>query len=238
MKTAANDFWQKYKTVFLATFLSGIFSHGFMMFNKISWHDDVTQLFGVGATFSSGRWGLGILAKVFSIFFGFVYSVPVFNAMLSLLFISLAAVLVCKGFNISNKVGQGLVAALMVTLPVVTSTFAYMFTAPYYFFALLLSFVGGYLVTRFVELQLDCGSAQNENKKPLNGMKFLYILGGIFAITFSLGVYQAYFVNTICFIFFYLFFKLSEKNVTIKNGSLVVLSAYLLQLFRWYFILY
>lgn len=61
---------KKYRWTIIAVFLTGIFAHGYMFTNKISFHDDIGCLFSVGATYSSGRWGLGIIEKILSFSIG------------------------------------------------------------------------------------------------------------------------------------------------------------------------
>ena len=54
----------KYKLAFLSCFIFSIFSQSFGLFNKLSFHDDIVSLFDVGATYTSGRWGLEILKQI------------------------------------------------------------------------------------------------------------------------------------------------------------------------------
>ena len=48
----------------LAVFVCGFMAHGYFFTNKISYHDDSCYYFGVGMTFGSGRWALGLIQKV------------------------------------------------------------------------------------------------------------------------------------------------------------------------------
>ena len=48
----------------LAVFVCGFLAHGYFFTNKISYHDDSCYYFGVGMTFGSGRWALGLIQKV------------------------------------------------------------------------------------------------------------------------------------------------------------------------------
>lgn len=66
------------KTVLLSALLFGLLAHGFCFFSKYSMHDDLRSLFhGVGATYESGRWFLGVLsfAEVYGLGWG-QYSTP------------------------------------------------------------------------------------------------------------------------------------------------------------------
>ena len=51
----------KYQTAaMMAVILWGFVSHGYMFANKLGYHDDSSSYFGVGVTYQSGRWFLGI----------------------------------------------------------------------------------------------------------------------------------------------------------------------------------
>lgn len=43
--------------------ICGLVTHGYILTNKISYHDDSVNYFGVGTTFESGRWALGLIQK-------------------------------------------------------------------------------------------------------------------------------------------------------------------------------
>ena len=48
-------------TAMLSAYLFGLLAHGMTLFQKLSVLDDVLCLFDTGATYTSGRWFLGIL---------------------------------------------------------------------------------------------------------------------------------------------------------------------------------
>jgi len=163
------NIYQRY--TFLAAMVAGLWAHGFTIFNKISYLDDCYYYFDVGATFSSGRWGLGIIRAIKDALSLGHYSMPVWNGLSSLLILALGAMLVVRVFEIENKIYAILVGAYMVVFPVVTSTFAYMFTAPYYFLAALCMIVAVVLTKKY---RMGC------------------LAGGVL-IAFGMGIYQAYF---------------------------------------------
>ncbi|MBE5943317.1 MAG: hypothetical protein E7258_00185 [Lachnospiraceae bacterium] len=59
-----NKIEHRYKIAFLSTLIFGLIAQGMALFNKFSFHDDVAELFGVGATTSSGRWMLELLSQM------------------------------------------------------------------------------------------------------------------------------------------------------------------------------
>lgn len=55
---------ERIKIIWLSTFLWGILAHGYMLFNKISYHDDIAMFFGASGIKSltnQGRWMWGII---------------------------------------------------------------------------------------------------------------------------------------------------------------------------------
>lgn len=154
---------------FISAMISGFIVHGFMFYNKISYLDDNTYYFGLGATYSSGRWGLGIIKEVQEWLGLQNYSMPVFNGFFSILWISVMAALIVRMLDMQNKICAALAGAYMVVFPTVASTFAYMFTAPYYFFSALLMVIAVYCV-----------------RKSKYGM-----VPAILAFSFGMGIYQA-----------------------------------------------
>ena len=58
-------------TAFWSTLVFGLFCHGMGLLNKLSHQDDIANLFGFGATITSGRWMLHVLSWLEGLFFGF-----------------------------------------------------------------------------------------------------------------------------------------------------------------------
>ncbi len=158
--------------IFIATMVWGLAAHGYMFFNKFSWHDDMNSLFRVGSTYTSGRWFLGVLGECVQKCFGNV-SVPWFNGLFSLLVLAAANVVLVELFRMKRSSSCILLGGLMVTFPSWVATYAYMFTASYYAVAVFLAVLGIYIVW--------------EDKKTWRG-----IIVGAICISLSLGIYQAY----------------------------------------------
>ena len=126
-----------YQTVF-STFLTGILAHGFMMMNKISFHDDICSLFGIGTTWKVGRWGLGLIQLLLEDTVG-KYSIPFWELMCSLVFIAITACLIVDLLEIKSGISCVAIAAIMAVFPSTAVTFMYTFTAGSYFFSLFMS---------------------------------------------------------------------------------------------------
>lgn len=148
----------------------GLVSHVFIFSNRIMFHDDASANFNLGSTVSSGRYILEIWKRILD-HISQNATTSWFNGMISLCLIGTAAALLVRNLKIQSKVFSGLVGALIASYPAVAATFSYMFTAPIYFFSLLLMVVA-------VELA-DKGRIYQ-----------MIIAAGCIGI--SLGIYQAY----------------------------------------------
>lgn len=158
------------KIAFISAFVWGFAAHGYMIANKLSFHDDMSAMFGLGRSIESGRWFLYIMKRIGD-FFSVYVSSAWYNGICSLLFLALSAAVVVRTLEIKSEVNVVLCAGILVTFPTVAATFAYMFTAPAYCMAVLLM----------------CMAVWTVKKNTVIGS----ILGGIL-IAVSLGIYQAY----------------------------------------------
>lgn len=163
---------KKYRYTIIAVFLVGICAHGYMFTNKISYHDDICDLFALGSTLSVGRWSLELILYVLSHTVG-KYSMPLWIGVLSMLFISASACMIIDLLEIKDTFECVLLGSIMIVFPAVTMTFVYMFTAGCYFGALFLVIFAVWLLEKY-------WSAWS-------------VIGAVICIAFSTGIYQAYF---------------------------------------------
>ena len=172
------------KRILIYSYCYGIAAHGIMMFNKISWHDDLDNvgMLSFKWAIGLGRWFRAVLAyAVAQITNGTNLSLPLFYGLLSIFFIAISVFILIQIFHIENVWLQSALCGLLVTYPVVTSTFAYMFTAPYYFFALFLAVLAVYY-------------------ESIRSNTLSFAVSSL-CICLSLGIYQAYFsVAVSCFV--------------------------------------
>jgi hypothetical protein len=164
----------------------GVLTHGYILFNKISYHDDIFCLYTLGGTYGSGRWSLGILGALMRRLFGGTYSAPGLNGIVSVALIAVAATLIVLLFRIRDIFWIAAVACIMETIPVVTATFSYMFTAPYYMLALVFAVLAAYLMSLHKKW-FDC-----------------YGIGAVVSMAAAVGIYQAYFGVTVALVLAYL----------------------------------
>ncbi len=136
---------QKY--IFLSAIIIGLMAHGFALFNRLSVHDNSHCLFTIGATYEVNRWMLGIIYKL-QVFTTKTFSLPLFNGFLSIIFVACAGMILVKIFDIKSKLLAVIMGGLMITFPMVTSSFSFMFTTWPYFMGLLFVFQAVYTLTR------------------------------------------------------------------------------------------
>ena len=162
----------RYKYALSSAFFVALFSQGMGLFNKFSVHDDVKN-YGIGATYTSGRWMLDLLGKLENIYFGDGhYSLSTFNGFISIILIAFSACLVIRILDIKSRFFCMFISGIMVCFPVITSLFGFMFTFHFYMISLFLGVLGAYYIC------------------ALN--KWYFWMAGIILITASVGIYQAF----------------------------------------------
>ncbi len=162
-------------TCLLSTLAIGLAAHAAGMLGGISFHDDVVCTYDVGATHIFGRFTLGLLGKLTRLpFGGSNYSLPWFNGLLSLLLIAAGAWLIVRALHIENRLLQILTCGILAVFPVVTATFAYWFTAPYYMLAFFMACLCGVWLTK-------------RGPHPILTFLLAVLLGAL-----MIGIYQAY----------------------------------------------
>lgn len=156
---------RRYKLTILSSFIVGLFAHAYMFSNQLPNFDGVINLFGKGATVSSGRWGLELLKLLIP-----NYSMPWPHGVFSLLLLTVSSILIIELFDFQNPISQILLPALMVCFPPQTDIFCFMFTSSCYAVSCFLSVLGVYLV---------CDGGRKK-------------LWAIPCLVFSMSIYQAY----------------------------------------------
>ena len=121
----------------------GIVSYGVLLFQKLSVHDDLHYFFSVGATYSSGRWFLGVLGELVSLVFGSGhFSTALWHGLLTLVFLGLAEGIVVSLLELRQKRSVVLACGILTVFPSICSLLGYAFTAPYYTFGFFLAALG------------------------------------------------------------------------------------------------
>lgn len=140
------DFFKKNKDIIIPTFIVGLIAHAYCFLNYLPTWDSIVGTQSVGVTFSSGRWLLKYAGMIFS-----DYSLSWINGLVSLLFIAFSAILLSDIFSIHNHIYRGLLAAVIVSFPTVTSTFTFMFTADCYMMAFFLATAAVYVCHKYTK---------------------------------------------------------------------------------------
>lgn len=167
-----NNIKQNWRFVTISCFVWGILAHGMTMFNKFCFFDDAEALFGVGTTYSLGRWMLSIINVLTKKIYGSTqYSVPVYNVTLTIAFIAIAVLLILDMFEIQRKWSMVAVCGICEVFPVITGILGYMFTAPFYAFGFLMATAGVWMIYKYEKW-------------------YAYVIG-IGTLACSVGVYQA-----------------------------------------------
>lgn len=161
-KIREGKLWQY--TFFTAVIL-GLCTHLPIMLSDIPNHDGLASIYFDQNMVTSGRWFLSVACG-----FSSYYSLPWLIGLLSILILAVTAVLLTEVLEIQKVSGGVMIAGILVTFPVLTSTFAYVFTMDGYMLAVLLSVLAVYLAGKG---------------------KIGFIWGGIF-LALSMGIYQAY----------------------------------------------
>jgi len=189
------------KRVYIYSFICGILAHGSVMTKAIFWHDGLKCAFHVNVNdaLKLGRWLRAFLAHIVARMFGGANpSLPMLYGVISLFFIAASAYVIIRLLNIENKSLQLILCGLMVSFPAVTSTFGYMFTAPYYFLGLFLSTIA-VLAAR----QLPGAGG---------------FLAGALCLCCSLGIYQAYIaVSASLFVMLLIFDIVNERYPSVSR---------------------
>lgn len=161
-KIKQNKLW---RYTFGTAIILGLCTHLPIMLSDIPNHDGLASIYFDQNMTVSGRWFLSVACG-----FSSYYSLPWLIGLLAILILAVTAVLLTEVLEIEKVSGGVMIAGILVTFPVLTSTFAYVFTMDGYMLAVLLSVLAVYLV--------DKG-------------KLGFLWGGI-ALAFSMGTYQAY----------------------------------------------
>lgn len=163
----------RFKVIFAGTFLWGFAAHGMALFNKYCLHDDIPGLFGIGATYNLGRWFLGVMGSVFSVFSGSGhFSTPLPHGFLSFFCIAISLYLIVNLLDIKRPLLLVCLSGIFVCFPMLAGLFGYMFTAPYYMIGLMLGVFGVWVILKY--------------------RKWYFLIIGALCVACSVGTYQAY----------------------------------------------
>lgn len=184
-----NKLKRQYKLAFFFALLLGLFTHMYMIVNKLPNHDYIYNIHSDQFSWplSLGRWFLQPVTGISSYFM-----LPWVNGVLAILYASVSAALIVAVLELTNPVPVILCSGLLVTYPAFADTMGYMFTADGFLFAMLLALLGVWFWHR---------------KEDVAGVVGLAICIGL-----SVGIYQAYLSFAIMLILIRLILDMIENR--------------------------
>lgn len=154
------------KTALFTAFFAGLLTHMSALVSDFPNHDGLASQYFDQNMITSGRWFLGAACAVTSYF-----SLPWLIGVFSLLYISIACVVLVKIFKIEDPLYAFLISLIISVFPSLASNFAYVFTMDGYMFGMLLCVLAVRMVTV--------------------SKKFGWLIGAVF-LAFGMGCYQSY----------------------------------------------
>ena len=187
----------RYRICFFSSLLWGLFAHGFMMANKLSFHDDINN-FGVGATFHFGRWMLSVFGVSSRVLFGTSnFSLPWFSGIICILILAIAACFILKTFDIYTPILCIAMPGIIITFPSITAVYGFMFFGIHYCIDVLFTVLSVYFFCR---------------KKNVYG----FLFGGIF-FTWAIGIYQSLISFELSLLILYMIKEVIETEKAFKD---------------------
>lgn len=190
----------EWKMAFLSAFVIGLLVHMYKFTNTLLNQDSLFNFYNDQNIVGSGRWFLSIACGISSYF-----DLPWINGLLSVLYISLTAVVITDVFALKNPVVIILSSGVLSAFPGIIQTFFYGFTADGYMLAMLLSALS-VSVYRIDENRISC-----------------LVLSALL-ICLSCAIYQAYVSFALVFLLSYVMLDMLDVRRTSEK--------YLCYLFR------
>ena len=189
------------KETFLTAFIVTIFVHGQMLFNKISWHDDISLFNGWGDGLNHGRWFYHIMERWMSKCAG-MEPIPSFNGIVSSFSIAIMSCLILDIFQIKNKVARFSLVLIFASIPAVTGNFGYMVTAGLNFVGMTFAVIAAYVLC----------------KTPVNGKgKWKGLIISAFFLACAIGEYQCYLAFYLSLMLLFLIKKSIKESLSLER---------------------
>lgn len=199
INTTCKKIWNK-ELFFLLFFLFFII-HGEMLFNKISWWDDIAAVLGNAPSFNTalphGRWFSWILGGIFK-----NASLPIFNGIIVAVCIAISSLVLFDMFGIRNKIHKTLLGVILLSIPAVSANLGYMGSSGENFIGILICILGAYLTCLAIH-----------NSKQLTIQYWI----GAFLFACSLGEYQCYFSLYLSLCLIYFIYSIITNPISFKE---------------------
>lgn len=191
---------ERIRLTFIVGMLCGLVSHSFMLFNKITFYDDVHLMFRIGGTYKNGRWLMGLIELFNTLVWGKEYSIPAIKGLLYIVLIAMSAAALVMVLDLKSRTSMVLITCIMQVFPCVAVTLRYMFCSYAYGLALLFAV----LIMCFVD------------KGRIGYCAATALVVAVFAI------YQAY-ISVTCVIILLLLIKMCIGGTDLKTIALRIL---------------
>ena len=135
----------QWKVCFWSALIVGIVAHFYKITNWLPNWDSLVFRYDAQNMVSMGRWFLPVASAPSSF-----YDLPWITGLLAILFHALGAVCICEIFDVKKNITAGLIGAVVVSFPTVTSVMLYNYVADSYALSFLLACLAALLMTREV----------------------------------------------------------------------------------------
>ena len=180
----------QWKVCFFIALTVGLFSHLYKITNWLPNWDSLVFRYDPQNMIAMGRWFLPVVCS-----FSSFYDLPFLNGITAIIFHALSSVCICRMLNVKKKITAGLIGAVIVSFPTVTSVMMYNYVADGYSIAFFLSTLAAFYMTK---------------EKPK------YFLSAVL-IALSTGIYQAYITVTIMLVLLFLIDEMLFKKASYKD---------------------
>lgn len=196
----ANAVRDRIKIILISTFIWGLLAHGFMMFNKISYHDDTAMFFGatgMNSLTGQGRWMWGFFELLLGKIYVYDYSIPLYKGLFAFLFIAVSFMLISEILEYKNKAALVMLSGILVVNTTVTCLFGYIYMSLIFTFAMMMSIMAAYIICKFSKWYFWC----------------IALVLNVCAI----GTYQLFFCTGMCTIIIYMIRQTMEDDIEWKK---------------------
>lgn len=180
----------EWKVCFFTALFVGLFAHFYKISNWLPNWDSLVFRYDAQNMVSMGRWFLPVVCS-----FSSFYDLPFLNGIIAIIFHALSAICICKMLDVKSKITTGLIGAVIVSFPTVTSVMMYNYVADGYAIAFFLSTLAAVYMTK---------------EKP-------NLIVPAILIALSTGIYQAYITVTITLVLLHLIDELVFKNASFST---------------------
>lgn len=181
---------REYSITLCSSLIFGFMAHMYAFTNKLVNADEISALFGKGATVTSGRWGLEMTSWLLP-----DYSMPWIFGLVSVVLLAVSVCMIVSLFQIRSPLLRICLSGSIMAFPALVGNFSFMFTSASYAMAILAAVASVWLFERGGKLRA---------------------LFSVLLLAFSLGVYQAYISVASSFFVLLMFKALMDKGSSAK----------------------